>query len=143
MAEYVFKHPLTQGGGATARSSRSGARRCTRPWRAAIEAAHADKLDEQAALLAHHWEAGGRESPQRAGTAAPRSGRATSRLHPGTRSLAEAARAPRRRGTSGNRPKPRARCCRLRPDDVARVKVGMPETRGRTAACRGQDAGRA
>jgi hypothetical protein len=58
VAEYVFKHPLTE---QVARESQLQARR--RKIHAAvaraIEAAHAGKLDEQAASLAHHWEQAG------------------------------------------------------------------------------------
>ena len=58
VAEYVFKHPLTQ---EVAYGSQLQDRRA--PVHAAVaralEAANADKLDEQAALLAHHWEAAG------------------------------------------------------------------------------------
>ncbi|HVO25753.1 MAG TPA: hypothetical protein VMW56_19210, partial [Candidatus Margulisiibacteriota bacterium] len=58
VAEYAFKHPLTQevalGSQLQERRRRTHA---TVAW--AIEAAHAEKLDEQAALLAHHWEEAG------------------------------------------------------------------------------------
>jgi hypothetical protein len=57
-AEYVFKHPLTQ---EVAYGSQLGERR-KRVHAAvahAIEATSAEKLDEQAALLAHHWERAG------------------------------------------------------------------------------------
>ncbi len=57
-AEYTFKHPLTQ---EVAYGSQLGERR-KRVHAAvarAIEAAYAEKLDEQAALLAHHWERAG------------------------------------------------------------------------------------
>src|SRR5262245_26764537 len=57
-AEYAFKHPLTQ---EVAYGSQLGERR-KRVHAAvarAIEATSAEKLDEQAALLAHHWERAG------------------------------------------------------------------------------------
>jgi class 3 adenylate cyclase/tetratricopeptide (TPR) repeat protein len=57
-AEYTFKHPLTQ---EVAYGSQLGERR-RRVHAAvarAIEATSAEKLDEQAALLAHHWERAG------------------------------------------------------------------------------------
>ena len=61
IAEYSFKHPLTQ---AVAQDSLLGERR--RALHAAVahalEAAGGD-LDEQAALLAHHWEAAGEARP--------------------------------------------------------------------------------
>ena len=57
-AEYAFKHPLTQ---EVAYGSQLGERR--RQVHAAvaraIEATSPEKLDEQAALLAHHWERAG------------------------------------------------------------------------------------
>ncbi len=58
VAEYAFKHALTQevalGSQLAERRRRTHARVA-----AAIEAAHSDKLDEQAALLAHHWDEAG------------------------------------------------------------------------------------
>jgi class 3 adenylate cyclase/tetratricopeptide (TPR) repeat protein len=57
-AEYTFKHPLTQ---EVAYGSQLGERR-KRVHAAvaqAIEATAGEKLDEQAALLAHHWERAG------------------------------------------------------------------------------------
>src|SRR5262249_42450079 len=57
-AEYAFKHPLTQ---EVAYGSQLGERR-KRVHAAvarAIEATSAEKRDEQAALLAHHWEHAG------------------------------------------------------------------------------------
>src|SRR5262245_16206100 len=57
-AEYAFKHPLTQ---EVAYGSQLGERR-KRVHAAvarAIEATSGEKLDEQAALLAHHWERAG------------------------------------------------------------------------------------
>src|SRR5262249_62118434 len=57
-AEYAFKHPLTQ---EVAYGSQLGERR-KRVHAAvahAIEATSAEKLDEQAALVAHHWERAG------------------------------------------------------------------------------------
>ncbi|MEN8160467.1 MAG: AAA family ATPase, partial [Myxococcota bacterium] len=55
VAEYAFKHPLTQ---EVALGSQLGERRKALHARAAeaLEMAHADHLDENAALLAHHWE---------------------------------------------------------------------------------------
>jgi class 3 adenylate cyclase/tetratricopeptide (TPR) repeat protein len=55
VAEYAFKHPLTQ---EVALGSQLGERRKALHARAAeaLEAAHAGHLDENAALLAHHWE---------------------------------------------------------------------------------------
>jgi len=58
VAEYAFKHPLTQ---AVALESQLQDRRA--PIHAAVartlEEQHADELDERAGLLAHHWEAAG------------------------------------------------------------------------------------
>ncbi len=55
VAEYTFKHPLTE---QVARESQLKERRSRIHATVArhIEAAHADKLDENAALIAHHWE---------------------------------------------------------------------------------------
>jgi adenylate cyclase len=56
--EYTFKHPLTQ---EVAYTTQLADRR--RPIHAAVarelSELHADKLDEEAALLAHHWESAG------------------------------------------------------------------------------------
>jgi class 3 adenylate cyclase/tetratricopeptide (TPR) repeat protein len=58
VAEYAFKHPLTQE--VALGSQLQERRRWTHATVArALEAAHAEKLDEQAALLAHHWEEAG------------------------------------------------------------------------------------
>ncbi len=56
VAEYLFKHPLTQ---EVALSSQLQERRRTLHAKVAqvIEKTHAADLDQQAALLAHHWEA--------------------------------------------------------------------------------------
>ncbi len=58
VAEYVFKHPLTQ---EVAYGSQLQDRRAHvhAAVARAIETAHAGKLDEHAALLAHHWEEAG------------------------------------------------------------------------------------
>ncbi len=55
VAEYAFKHPLTQ---EVSYNSLLGERRTKLHGAVAvaIEAAHADRLDERAALLAYHWE---------------------------------------------------------------------------------------
>ena len=55
VVEYLFKHPLTQ---EVALASQLGDRRRTLHAAVArvIEAAHMHDLDQQAALLAHHWE---------------------------------------------------------------------------------------
>ncbi|HVO25676.1 MAG TPA: hypothetical protein VMW56_18810, partial [Candidatus Margulisiibacteriota bacterium] len=58
VAEYAFKHPLTQEV-ALGSQLQERRRRTHATVAGAIEAAHAEKLDEQAALLAHHWEAAG------------------------------------------------------------------------------------
>jgi len=55
VAEYAFKHPLTQEV-ALDSQLRERRRRIHKAVARTIEAAHADKLDEHAALLAHHWE---------------------------------------------------------------------------------------
>jgi adenylate cyclase len=57
-AEYAFKHPLTQ---EVAYASQLGERRAGvhAAVARAIEARDSDKLDERAALLAHHWEGAG------------------------------------------------------------------------------------
>jgi len=58
VAKYAFKHPLTQevalGSQLQERRGRTHATVAR-----AIEAAHVEKLDEQAALLAHHWNEAG------------------------------------------------------------------------------------
>ena len=58
VVEYLFKHPLTQ---EVALASQLGERRKRLHAAVArvIEAAHVDKLEAQAALLAHHWEEAG------------------------------------------------------------------------------------
>jgi class 3 adenylate cyclase len=58
VAEWAFKHPLTQ---EVALATQLRERRAGRHAAVArvIEALHAEKLDEQAALLAHHWEEAG------------------------------------------------------------------------------------
>ena len=58
VAEYLFKHPLTH---AVALDSQLQDRRQTlhAAVARAIESAEPDKLDERAALLAHHWEEAG------------------------------------------------------------------------------------
>jgi class 3 adenylate cyclase/tetratricopeptide (TPR) repeat protein len=58
MAEYVFKHPLTE---QVARESQltERRRRIHAAVARAIEVTHAGKLDEHAASLAHHWEQAG------------------------------------------------------------------------------------
>jgi len=58
VAEYAFKHPLTQEV-ALGSQLQERRRRTHAAVARAIEAAHADKLDEQAALLAHHSEEAG------------------------------------------------------------------------------------
>ena len=58
VAEYTFKHPLTQE--VAMRSQLQELRRRTHAAVArALEEAHADRLDEKAALLAHHYEQSG------------------------------------------------------------------------------------
>jgi adenylate cyclase len=58
VAEYAFKHPLTQ---EVAYRSQLGERRARvhAAVARAIAALHPEKLDERAALLAHHWESAG------------------------------------------------------------------------------------
>src|SRR5205085_1172619 len=58
VAEYAFKHPLTQEV-ALGSQLQERRRRTHATVARAIEAAYAEKLDEQAALLAHHWEEAG------------------------------------------------------------------------------------
>jgi len=58
VAEYAFKHPLTQEV-ALGSQLQDRRRRTHASVARAIEAAHVGKLDEQAALLAHHWEEAG------------------------------------------------------------------------------------
>src|SRR5262249_60248320 len=58
VAEYAFKHPLTQEV-ALGSQLQERRRRTHATVARAIETAHAEKLDEQAALLAHHWEEAG------------------------------------------------------------------------------------
>jgi len=55
VAEYLFKHPLTQEV-ALASQLQERRRRLHAAVARVIEAAHAHDLDRQAALLAHHWE---------------------------------------------------------------------------------------
>jgi class 3 adenylate cyclase/tetratricopeptide (TPR) repeat protein len=58
VTEYAFKHPLTQEVALGSQLRERRARTHAAVARA-LEAAHPDRLDEQAALLAHHWEAAG------------------------------------------------------------------------------------
>ena len=58
VAEYTFKHPLTQEV-ALASQLQEKRRETHAAVARAVEAAHPDKLDERAALLAHHWEEAG------------------------------------------------------------------------------------
>jgi tetratricopeptide (TPR) repeat protein len=58
VAEYTFKHPLTQEV-ALGSQLQERRRRTHATVARAIEVAYAEKLDEQAALLAHHWEEAG------------------------------------------------------------------------------------
>jgi class 3 adenylate cyclase/tetratricopeptide (TPR) repeat protein len=55
VAEYLFKHPLTQEVALASQLSEKR-RRLHAAVARVIEAAHAGDLDQQAALLAHHWE---------------------------------------------------------------------------------------
>ncbi|MEO7327434.1 MAG: adenylate/guanylate cyclase domain-containing protein, partial [Minicystis sp.] len=55
VAEYLFKHPLTQEV-ALASQLQERRRRLHAAVARVLEAAHAADLDQQAALLAHHWE---------------------------------------------------------------------------------------
>jgi class 3 adenylate cyclase/tetratricopeptide (TPR) repeat protein len=55
VAEYIFKHALTQEVALTTQLRERRAERHAAVARV-IESLHADKLDEQAPLLAHHWE---------------------------------------------------------------------------------------
>jgi class 3 adenylate cyclase/tetratricopeptide (TPR) repeat protein len=58
VAEYAFKHPLTQEV-ALGSQLQERRRRTHATVARAIEAAHVEKLDERAALLAHHWDEAG------------------------------------------------------------------------------------
>ncbi len=58
VAEYAFKHPLTQEV-ALGSQLQDRRRRLHAAAARALEEARADKLDESAALLAHHWEEAG------------------------------------------------------------------------------------
>jgi adenylate cyclase len=60
-AEYAFKHPLTQQVSLESQLSDRRARTHAAVARA-IEELHKDKLDEEAALIAHHWEEAGEAS---------------------------------------------------------------------------------
>jgi hypothetical protein len=60
VTEYAFKHPLTQEVALGSQLRERRARTHAAVARA-LEVAHPDRLDEQAALLAHHWEAAGRD----------------------------------------------------------------------------------
>jgi adenylate cyclase len=62
VAEYAFKHPLTQEV-ALHSQLREHRRRVHAGVARAIETAHSDKLDEKSALLAHHWEEAGEPLP--------------------------------------------------------------------------------
>jgi len=62
VAEYLFKHPLTHEV-ALASQLHERRKRLHAAVARVIEAAHADHLDEGAALLAHHWEAAGEPEP--------------------------------------------------------------------------------
>jgi class 3 adenylate cyclase/tetratricopeptide (TPR) repeat protein len=55
VAEYLFKHPLTQEVALTSQLQERR-RRLHAAVARVVEAAHAHDLDQQAALLAHHWE---------------------------------------------------------------------------------------
>jgi hypothetical protein len=55
VAEYIFKHPLTQEV-ALASQLQERRKRLHAAVARVIEAAHANDLDQQSALLAHHWE---------------------------------------------------------------------------------------
>ncbi len=63
--EYAFKHPLTQEVAYDSQLTDSRGRVHAAVAKA-IEAAHPEELDEQAALLAHHWEQAG-DAPEAAG----------------------------------------------------------------------------
>ena len=73
-ALYAFKHPLTQ---EVAYGSQLGERRAAvhAAVARAIAELYPERLDERAALLAHHWEAAGEGSRRRAGTRARPPGR--------------------------------------------------------------------
>ncbi len=58
VTEYIFKHPLTQEVALNSQLQEKR-RRLHAAVARVIEAGHADDLDEQAALLAHHWEQSG------------------------------------------------------------------------------------
>jgi adenylate cyclase len=62
VAEYLFKHPLTHEVALTSQLHERRKRLHAAVARV-LETAHADHLDEQAALLAHHWEAAGEPEP--------------------------------------------------------------------------------
>jgi class 3 adenylate cyclase len=103
VVEYAFKHPLTQEVAlhSQLRERRSGVHAAVSR---AIEAASGTKLDEQAALLAHHWEEAGevrqavrwyRRAAEWVGSSDPVEGvrhwqkvRALAREHPGDSELA-------------------------------------------------------
>jgi adenylate cyclase len=58
VVEYMFKHPLTQEVALTTQLQEKR-KRLHAAVAEVIEAAHSDDLDQQAALLAHHWEQSG------------------------------------------------------------------------------------
>jgi class 3 adenylate cyclase/tetratricopeptide (TPR) repeat protein len=60
IVEYAFKHPLTQEV-ALKSQLQDRRRRMHSAVAAALEGANAERLDERAALLAHHWDEGGDE----------------------------------------------------------------------------------
>jgi class 3 adenylate cyclase/tetratricopeptide (TPR) repeat protein len=78
-AEYSFRHPLTQEVAYRSQLSERRARAHAAVARA-LQAIHAEKLDERAALLAHHWEAAG--DPLEAARWELRSGEWVSRNNP-------------------------------------------------------------
>ena len=106
-AEYAFKHPLTQEVAYRSQLAERRARVHAAVARA-IEELYAEKLDERAALLAHHWEgagraaAGGALAPARRGVGRrQRSRRGATALAEGARAAARVSPNPRRRAALG------------------------------------------
>ena len=101
-----------------------------------IEAAHADKLDEQAALLAHHWEEAG-QSADRGALAPPRRRVGRNQRHRGVDApLAAGARADR--GGCGRPGGRGARRGGLSPDAGLRLPAGAVAGRGGAGLQRGE-----
>ena len=101
--EYAFKHPLTQ---EVAYRSQLGARRARVHAAVArvIEQLKPDKLDEHAALIAHHWEQAGERADRGAVVSRGRRRRRARQPGRGVAPLGESARDPRACGADPRSP---------------------------------------